>query len=148
MKKVLVSLVVIGFAVTSCQKSGEQKTGEDQSVEQIRDQVMAIHDEVMRTEEIMDLKEKISHQIDSLSKITPATPVSQNRQQEGIAINQSLTEADELMNDWMHNYRSDTLDVLDEAQAKAYLNSELKKITVVKEKVTGGISQAKKFLGN
>lgn len=148
MKKVLVSIIVLGFTITGCQKSSDQKTGDQQSVEQIQDQVMVIHDEVMRTEEIMDLKEKISHQIDSLSKITPPTPLSQNRQQEGIAINKALNEADESMNDWMDQYRSDTLKDLDETQAKAYLDDQLKKITVVREKVSGGISQAKKFLGN
>jgi hypothetical protein len=37
---------------------------------------------------------------------------------------------------------------MDESRAKAYLDSELKKITAVKEKINGGISQAKKFLGN
>jgi hypothetical protein len=52
------------------------------------------------------------------------------------------------MDDWMHQYKADTLKGMDESRAKAYLDSELKKITAVKEKINGGISQAKKFLGN
>jgi hypothetical protein len=57
MKKLAICLVLL----IGCQKSDDKK-----SVEQIQEQVMVIHDEVMpRSMELMDLKEKISHQIDS-----------------------------------------------------------------------------------
>ncbi|RRB17095.1 hypothetical protein [Larkinella knui] len=140
MKKLLVCLVTL----VGCQQSGDKK-----NVEQVHTQVMAIHDEVMpRSEELEDLKEAISHHIDSLSKIKPVPGNFQARQQEGILINKALTEADSLMYDWMNNYKADSIKAMDEAQAKAYLELELKKITTVKEKINGGIRQAEKFLGN
>ncbi len=109
---------------------------------------MVVHDEVMpRSGELMDLKEEISQQIDSLSKITPATTSLKSRQEEGMAISKSLTEADSLMEDWMHQYNADTLKGMDAAQAKVYLDQELAKITIVKEKINSGITVAKKFLG-
>ncbi|GAB3270457.1 hypothetical protein GCM10027347_41170 [Larkinella harenae] len=115
----------------------------------MQDQVMVVHDEVMpRTGELMDLKEKISLRIDSLSKITPSSEATQTRQQQGIAINQALTAADSVMYDWMNNYNADTLRGMDETQAKSYLDEELKKITVIKTQINDGINQAKKFLAN
>ncbi|MGV3557114.1 hypothetical protein [Larkinella arboricola] len=143
MKSNLLSTVLVSLLVTACQQSDDKK-----EIQQIQDQVMAVHDEVMpHSDELMDLKEKISKQIDSLSKVTPATASLKSRQQEGIAINQSLTEADSLMYDWMNHYRADTLTGMDAAQAKIYLDRELAKITVVKEKINSGITEAKKFLG-
>ena len=140
MKKLLICLVTLA----GCQPSGDKK-----SIEQIQDQVMVVHDEIMpRTGELMDLKEKISLQIDSLSKITPASAVLKTRQEEGIAINKTLSEAEIQMDDWMHQYNADTLKGMDETNAKTYLDSELKKINAVKEKINGGITQAKKFLSN
>jgi hypothetical protein len=140
MKKLLICLVTLA----GCQSSDDKK-----SIEQIQDQVMVVHDEVMpRTGELMDLKEKISHQIDSLSKISPASASIQARQEEGVKINKSLTESDSLMYAWMNHYNADSVKGLDETQAKAYLDLELKKINDVKEKINGGITQAKKFLSN
>lgn len=144
MKNTRLPILVLGLAFAACQPS-EKTTG----IQQIQDQVMVVHDEVMpKTDELMELKEKISHHIDSLSKITPATENLKNRQQEGTVINKSLTEADSLMMDWMHHYNADTLNGMEETQAKAYLDQELTKINSVKEKINGGITEAKKFLGN
>lgn len=113
----------------------------------MQDNVMVVHDEVMpRSGELMDLKEQISHQIDSLSKLSLPSASLKSRQEEGIAINKSLSEADSLMEDWMHQYNADTLNGMDAAQAKVYLDKELAKITVVKEKINSGITEAKKFL--
>ncbi|RRB07522.1 hypothetical protein [Larkinella rosea] len=144
MKKVLYSLTVLGFTTFGCQKSGDKE-----GIEKLQNQVMAVHDEVMPHQELMmDLKEKISHQIDSLSKITPSTPALKTRQEEGIAANKNLTEAVTMMDDWMNQFKLDSVKTLDDTQAKAYLNSELEKITTVKTKINGGITQAKTFLGN
>ncbi|WP_460638306.1 hypothetical protein [Larkinella harenae] len=144
MKTVLLSSATVLFLATSCQPSDDQK-----SIEKMQDQVMVVHDEVMpRTGELMDLKEKISLRIDSLSKITPSSEATQTRQQQGIAINQALTAADSVMYDWMNNYNADTLRGMDETQAKSYLDEELKKITVIKTQINDGINQAKKFLAN
>ncbi|WP_138992160.1 hypothetical protein [Larkinella sp. C7] len=140
MKKLVICLV----ALAGCQSSNDKK-----SIEQMQDQVMVVHDEIMpRTDDLMDLKEKISHQIDSLSKITPASASVKARQEEGLTINKSLTETDSLMFAWMNHYNADTVKGMDEKQAKAYLDLELKKISEVKAKINSGITQAKKFLGN
>ncbi|WP_460674113.1 hypothetical protein [Larkinella ripae] len=144
MKKLLISASILGVAFASCQPSDSKK-----EIQQMQDQVMAVHDSIMPKEDVMlDFKEKISLQIDSLSKITPTSASLKSRQDEGMAINQSLTEANTLMYDWMHHYRADTLKGMDEAQAKAYLDRELKRINEVKVKINGGIAEAKKFLAN
>ncbi|MGA0558356.1 hypothetical protein ACO2Q8_16975 [Larkinella sp. VNQ87] len=144
MKKILLPVFALAGFISSCQKSGETK-----DIQQIQDSLLVIHDEVMpRNTEMLDLKDAISQQIDSLSKVKPGTPELKNRQEEGLAINKSLTEADSLMHHWMTHYNSDTLKALDETQARAYLDEEMKKINDIKEKINGGIDQAKKFLGN
>ncbi|RCR69540.1 hypothetical protein [Larkinella punicea] len=140
MKKLVICLITLA----GCQSSNDKK-----SIEQMQDQVMVVHDEIMpRTDDLMDLKEKISHQIDSLSKITPASASVKARQEEGLTINKDLTETDSLMFAWMNHYNADTVKGMDETQAKAYLDLELKKISEVKAKINSGITQAKKFLGN
>ena len=144
MEKRLIPVVILGLFGMGCQQSDEKK-----SIEEVQDQVMIVHDEVMpRTGELMDLKEKVSTQIDSLSRITPASSNLKNRQEEGILINKNLTEADSLMSDWMYQYNADTLKGMDNTQAKAYLDQELQKINVVKDKISTGIDQAKKYLSN
>ncbi|MFC5407952.1 hypothetical protein ACFPMF_01435 [Larkinella bovis] len=146
MKRFFNSILPIGFVILGL---GCQSANEKTSIEQLQEQVMIVHDEVMPKDEVlMTLKEKITQRMDSLSKITPAPADLKSRQEESIVINQELTDASTLMYDWMNQYKTDTLKGMDNAQAKAYLDAQLQKINVVKEKINGGIDQAEKFLAN
>jgi hypothetical protein len=121
---------------------GCQTSSKTQEVQQLQDEVLKLHDEVMpRMDEVMYLKGRISGQLDSMSKAALPTEA-----QEGMAIKNSLSEADSLMDDWMTNYNADTLKGMDEATAKAYLNAQKTSIQAVQQKMNSSIGRAKKYL--
>ncbi|WP_128544979.1 hypothetical protein [Larkinella soli] len=136
--------LLAGLLAAGCQNAEKAGTNE---VDALRDSVMAVHDEVMpRMEEMMELRSRISSRIDSLSKLKPASSDLEGRQKDGVDANLALKEADSLMMSWMNHYKSDTFKVLDAGQAKAYLDHEMEKISVVREKMNTSIDQAKKYL--
>ena len=142
MKKtyLLTATLLTSLLLTNCQKSDNTE-----QVEQMTEKVLAIHDEVMpRMEEMMNLKSKVSARVDSLSKNATA----KSQVEEGVTINKALTEADSLMSDWMYQYNGDTLKGMEKTEAQAYLNAQMSKITVVKEKINASISRANKYLQN
>ena len=142
MKKtyLLTATLLTSLLLTNCQKSDNTE-----QVEQMTEKVLAIHDEVMpRMEEMMNLKSKVSARVDSLSKNATA----KSQVEEGVTINKALTEADSLMSDWMYQYNGDTLKGMEKTEAQAYLNAQMSKITVVKDKINASISRANKYLQN
>jgi hypothetical protein len=145
MRKVTITVTCLALLSLAACKS-ESKEG----VEKLETEVMAIHDEVMpRMEEIMQLKGQVSDQLnklDSTAKTAKLTAPLQDRLNEGIMINKSLSEADSLMSEWMYQYKADTLKSLDESKATEYLNLEKEKISRVKEKTNQSIDRAKMYL--
>lgn len=140
----LTTVLIISLFTAGCQ------SGERAETEKLEAAVMAVHDEVMpRIEEVMDLKSKVSERlssIDSLAQKGPLTADMQTRRQNGLVVSQALLEADSLMSAWMSTYNGDSLKGLDANGATAYLESEMKKITIVKDKINGSIEQARQYL--
>ena len=103
-------------------------------------EVMAIHDSIMlKMGELMELSEAIkaagkdSHENSVLAE----------------SANQMLIELDqagEAMMSWMHNFKSDTLDKLNDEEARHYLALQKDGILKVKAKMEKSITNAQKYL--
>jgi hypothetical protein len=113
-------------------------------IDALENEVMAIHDEVMpKSEEIMSLKGKIKAKlaaIDSTSAVYKKMKISTD------SINYLLDSADNQMMDWMMGYSGDSLKMLSEDKAAAYLLDQKGKIEKVKALTLKNIEQAKAFL--
>jgi hypothetical protein len=137
-----VSFIVICLFISSCAQ-------DKASVEDAEKEVFVIHDEVMpKMGQLMDLKTGLSKEIatiDSLTKIS-ANDSLQKRKEEALALSLALTEADEGMMDWMHNYNGDSLKALSDTEALNAMSAEKTKISAVREKMIAGIKKAEEFL--
>lgn len=137
-----VSAIVICLFISSC-------TQDKASVEEAEKEVFVIHDEVMpKMGQLMDLKTGLSKEIatiDSLTKISTNDSL-QKRKEEALALSLALTEADEGMMDWMHNYNGDSLKALSDTEALNAMSAEKTKISAVREKMIAGIKKAEEFL--
>ncbi len=113
-------------------------------------EVFAVHDEVMpKMDKLLELKEAVSLDIskaDSLLNIKSNLDL-EKRKVEGLAISESLEDADRNMMDWMHNYKSDSLKTLSAVEAIKYLKAEKIKISAVRDKMLESITKAEKFTG-
>lgn len=134
--------IIISLLVSSC---GQDKA----SVEQAEKEVFVIHDEVMpKMGQLMDLKTGLSKEIaaiDSLSKIS-ANDSLQKRKEEALALSLALTEADQGMMDWMHNYNGDSLKALTGTEALNAMSAEKTKISAVRDKMLVSMTKAEQFL--
>lgn len=137
-------IVAFGFAL-SISACSEDKG----SVEQTEKEVFVIHDEVMpKMGQLMELKTGLSKEIsaiDSLVKITPNDSL-QKRKDEALALSVALTEADQGMMNWMHNYNGDSLKALSGEEAIKAMNAEKTKISAVRDKMLESMAKAEQFL--
>ena len=110
--------------------------------ETLKDEVMAIHDEVMpRMQDIMNLKKQARQQIDSLSSDT----LSQDARIEELEqLIQELEEADEAMMGWMRAYKRN-FEGSDEEYME-YLMGEKQKIQQVRDEMMEAINEAEATL--
>lgn len=137
-----VNALIISLLVSAC---GQDKD----SVEQTEKEVFVIHDEVMpKMGQLMDLKTGLSKEIaaiDSLTKISVNDSL-QKRKEEALALSLALTEADQGMMDWMHNYNGDSLKALSGDAALNAMNAEKTKISAVRDKMLASMTKAEQFL--
>lgn len=119
------------------------------SVEQTEKEVFVIHDEVMpKMGQLMELKNGLSKEIstiDSLIKITSNDSL-QKRKEEALALSVALTEADQGMMNWMHDYNGDSLKALSGEEAVKGMNAEKTKISAVRDKMLESMAKAEQFL--
>ena len=140
-----------GFALLSglflaC-KSDEEK------IKEAEDQVFLVHDEVMpKIDDIMRFRKQLRQRVaamDSSASTGSASGTLRNdeEKEQALRISRNLTEADSLMNDWMGQYKGDTLAKLKLDDAMRYLDQQKNSITDVKTKVNISIEQARQYLG-
>ena len=112
-------------------------------------ELMAIHDSIMpATETIMKLKSQISAEInkaDSLLALKPDKALK-TRKAKALEINALLKLADDEMMDWMHQYRADSLEKLDDEQATVYITDQKQKIDAVRNLMKRSIRDAELFI--
>lgn len=132
------SIIILATLFLSC------NGGENQKLEILQDEVMAIHDEVMpKMGEIMSLKEQLNTSlaaIDSTKANYGAIKVASD------SLTNLLTEADNNMMDWMDEYNADTLKAISVEDGIKYLMEEKSKIGAVKELTNKNIDAVKQYL--
>jgi hypothetical protein len=141
MKNIIIAFGIVLFASACSEDKG--------SVEQTEKEVFVIHDEVMpKMGQLMELKTGLSKEIsaiDSLVKITPNDSL-QKRKEEALALSVALTEADQGMMNWMHDYNGDSLKALSGEEAVKAMNAEKTKISAVRDKMLESMAKAEQFL--
>ncbi len=141
MKNIIIAFGIVLFASACSEDKG--------SVEQTEKEVFVIHDEVMpKMGQLMELKTGLSKEIsaiDSLVKITPNDSL-QKRKEEALALSVALTEADQGMMNWMHDYNGDSLKALSGEEAVKAMNAEKTKISAVRDKMLESLAKAEQFL--
>lgn len=152
-------LLILSFAVFfySCSEKkhdGEHdhhhqtETSGNAEVDSLKNQVMAVHDEVMpKMEEIMALELEAQQQIkqlDSLAKINPKQANATQKQQLDSLVVQ-LNKADDAMTHWMQEFDGQMKSKTDEEKI-TYLKSEKDKIDAVRDQMLGSINKGKELL--
>lgn len=135
----LFSLLLMIFMISACSDSAPAESASDQSVVELEEEVMYIHDDVMpRMSNIMKHKEKINE------LLSDSTWHTSNPEYVTILRTtlDKLNEAEKAMWDWMHNY-SDVYGQLQTDQQKSdFLNQEKEKISEVRVLMLESIEQA------
>lgn len=157
MKKYLI-LILVTLGVSACDST--QKSDSTDAHNKMTDShqanpkakaLMDLHDNAMpKMEEIMTIKKRLTrveNQLDSLNGAKPS-PQLQKQKQQARDLIQQLVQADKSMMDWMHQYRADTLETLDEHQQEAYIASQTAKMDLVNIQMQDAISKSKEFIKN
>lgn len=116
-----IKLCFVALALQACQNAGEYKS--------IRKEVLNAHDKIMLDGEIavryrMKL-DTVSAAMDSLKKANVIADVQAERRQIS-TLQTKLDSADELMTDWMHNFKVELPGKSNEEQAGYYKNEQRK----------------------
>lgn len=141
--------LIIVTAMACQQKSGEtQEQDHEHDATQpdvveatgnqaLYNQVMKIHDEVMpRMNDIHKVKQELKE------KITNTPDMSQAERIKMDAMIARLDSAGKSMMDWMHEFKP-LPDSLGEEKARAYLESEIERVKIVRENINTALEQAK-----
>lgn len=129
-------LFLLTFCLFAC--SNENR------IETLQDEVMAIHDEVMpKMGEIMNLKDELANNLKALDS-TSANYSSIKLKSDSLSY--LLTEADNGMMDWMDEYNADTLKAISAEDGEKYLIEQKSKVNSIKEITNRNIEEAKKYL--
>jgi hypothetical protein len=143
----LLYLVAFVFLLTGCNNSGNNgKTGKSHA-DSLMGEVMKGHNIGMsKMEKIDEVKNKIQHVIDSISKLPANLQKSsaQYRMQLDSTFNR-LTSADYTMEKWMNEFNMDSLKDNEKEQVK-YLQSEKLKITKVNDTMISSLQKADSLL--
>lgn len=123
--------ILVGLLFFSACESGEKS-----ELDKLKDEVMAVHDEVMPEIKYM---QKLVKELKNEPADTPESKKEIN------TLIYNINEADSLMFDWMRNYRVPKK-VEDEAKVKSYLLEELDKISLVNKKMKSSILAAESKL--
>ncbi len=142
LQAVLILLLPI-FIFSSCnQKPAENKevTETADEVETMRNEVMAIHDEVMsEMGTLMNLKKQLK------AKISQTDSTEEKKADSLQQLVAQLEEADEAMMEWIRTYKEPSAEMSRE-EALEYLEMKKKEILEVKEKIHRSETAAKEAL--
>jgi hypothetical protein len=156
--KTYLILMIAALAVTACnsnQKNENHPAHHEMSQAGHQHpkakQLLDLHDSLMpKMEEILTLRKhlkSIVNQLDSLKRINP-DPELQKQKQQAEALAEQLSQADESMMDWMHQYKTDTLEKLDAGQQDVYIADQTAKMNLVNSQTLNVISKSKEFIKN
>jgi hypothetical protein len=121
-----VYIVVFAIAIVSC--------GDDTN-KKLYNNVMDIHDEVMpKMENLYNMKKELQ------AKLKDSTALSVDDRMKMQSRISEIDSVSKMMMDWMHEFTPPEEDA-DKDQSKAYLESELEKVTKVKEAILATLAQ-------
>lgn len=149
----VLAISLLAYACSEKQQNHEHEhhhteTTGNARVDSLKQQVMAVHDEIMpKMDEIMSLRISAQQEIkqqDSLTKVNPKLEDTHQKQQLDSLLTQ-LDDADEAMMHWMQEFDSQMKAKSDEEKI-TYLKSEQDKINAVKDQMLGSISKGKQLL--
>lgn len=135
MRLFIFGLISFSIVLTACKNSNTNPS----QTKSMHDQIMIIHDEAMpKTSEINRLVKQLKEEKKYI------TPNNESLLKTFDAMVKELEDADEFMMEWMSKYKSP--DFSDESEnTKAYLESELRNITLVKDKIERAITRSTNF---
>jgi PBP1b-binding outer membrane lipoprotein LpoB len=123
---------------------------EQDQVDALEKEVLALHDEVMpKLDDVMSLKARIATQIHRMDSLENEGITGNKMAEERIKLNditQKLTDSDEMMMNWMRNYKGDSAKKLKPEAAIQYFNTEKEKMLEVQNFTTKSINDAKAIL--
>ena len=128
MAQKFMTFLSIMLILGSCNQA-EQKLSQE-----LNDQVMQLHDQLMgKTEDILKLKKRL----DSLSNGEDSVNVNK--------IIVSLNKADESMMDWMHHFSLDSLEKMDVTNKISYLKNQLEALKNLEKSTDSSVHAAKTY---
>uniref|UniRef100_F4C6Y9 Viral A-type inclusion protein n=1 Tax=Sphingobacterium sp. (strain 21) TaxID=743722 RepID=F4C6Y9_SPHS2 len=141
MKLYIFLSLALGVVTSSCNNAGNKNL-------QLQEEVIAVHDSIMPKMGALvrdNLKVGILlTKMDSLKQVNPALDTAQEKDKL-LKLQSKLTEANEEMTDWMHNFEPAQEDKKAEEMA-SYLQNELAKIKALKEKFATAESESREIL--
>jgi len=113
---------------------GSCNQAEQKLSQELNDQVMQLHDQLMgKTEDILKLKKRL----DSLSNGEDSVNVNK--------IIVSLNNADASMMDWMHHFSLDSLEKMDVTNKISYLKNQLEALKNLEKSTDSSVHAAKTY---
>jgi hypothetical protein len=144
MKRIYFSLILLTglLSLLGCQNSSENSEETtlkvNTEIQQLHDQVMLIHDDVMpHMGELMSLKTAMTQAADTLD-----APLNDSL----IHVAGRIEAANDAMMGWMRQFKART-DAEDTIAAKAYYEEQMVKITEVKEQMTQALNEGRAVKG-
>lgn len=141
MNKLSYYILCLAFAAVSCSKSADHSQHENDPAEKdstniiLYNQVMDIHDEVMpKMEDLYNKKKNLEDQLNA-NPSADAKAKLQTRIAE-------VDSASKMMMDWMHEF-DPPADSAAEDTKRAYLESEMEKVKLVKEAILAALDSTK-----
>jgi hypothetical protein len=148
----LIFSVIIGFSACESQNktTPDRKNGYEVKAGSLQDslehEVMEGHDIAMaRMIKISKHLTRIQQQLDSMNKL-PESKIDKEYQQTLLDLQEDLNYAEYGMNKWMEEFKMDS-GKDDIKKRVAYLESEKKKVLVVKEAILSGVARADSLFG-
>ncbi len=130
-----------GLTLASCQSEPDYKV--------VRQEVLDQHDKIMMDgEKAMNYKMKLDTlAMSGLAKIKQHQPSIDTaaEHQQIIDLTKKLNQADEKMNDWMHNFKTD-VDRKSNTEAVAYFNAEKTKVQQLDSTYKSVLKEAEAYL--
>ncbi len=131
------------ISLAACNQDADQ-------VEELENEVMEIHDQVMpKMQDIMNVKKQLSAkltELDSLQQEGVSSTTLAEQKMKALEISQELTTADSLMMEWMYQYRGDSAKALPAGDALVYFRLEKDKISDVQKRTNQSLDAAREFL--
>lgn len=142
MIKRFINILLLGVFFIACNNDTNNSN-------QLQTEIIAVHDSIMPmmgtfVRDNIKVKNLLT-KMDSLQKVVPGLDTLKEKE-ELSQLQLTLGDVNESMTDWMHNFEP-APENKNADEVKTYLQSELEKVKVLKDKFTAAEQQSKQVLG-